>query len=191
MTPWVIALTLASTVAAADPAGRQLSLAEALALASERDERQRISELTEAQATLAAHEGLGCRRCHESAGHQVEAMSTVIRLECLSCHRGVHDVDFIRWVFGHPSTVDSVGSTRHLRTRYRFGSVPGFVEAEGGWLPGAQVPFRMTYRAVFEEAVAEFDIGAEKWLTLYRGEAVEHPELPTTPRTCPSASTSP
>ncbi len=90
----------------------------------------------------------------------------------------IHDVDFIAWVFGTPTTVESTGSTRHVSTRYHFDDRPALVEAEGGWLPDPSTPFRMTYRAAFEEAIVEFDIGAEPRVRVHREGGTAHPELP-------------
>jgi predicted dehydrogenase len=90
----------------------------------------------------------------------------------------IHDVDFLYWALGPPSAVESAGTARHVSTRYRFPGGPALVEAEGGWLPAATFPFRMTYRAVFESAVAEFDHGAEPRLRLCRDGGIEHPAIP-------------
>ena len=87
----------------------------------------------------------------------------------------IHDVDFVHWLFGPPRAVRSTGSTRHLQTTYDVGGP--WVVAEGGWFaPGG--PFRMRYRAAFERAVAEFDIGGDPSLTVFHADGEEHPELP-------------
>lgn len=90
----------------------------------------------------------------------------------------IHDVDFIRWAIGPPAAVESAGTTRHVATRYRFPGGPAHVVAEGGWLPTATSPFRMAYRAVFERAVAEFDLGAAPRLRLSLEGGTEVPEIP-------------
>ena len=74
----------------------------------------------------------------------------------------IHDTDFVRYLFGHPSKVVSVGYTKvsglidHVSTRYH---VPGgaVVHAEGSWAMAAGYGFRMGYLVNFEHATAEFD----------------------------------
>jgi len=90
----------------------------------------------------------------------------------------IHDVDFLAWTFGIPRAVESAGTPRHVATRYRYPGGPALIQAEGGWLPTATGSFRMCYRACFESAVAEFDLGAEPRLRLCLDGGIEHPPLP-------------
>lgn len=69
----------------------------------------------------------------------------------------IHDADFVRWCFGDPSALHSVGTPSHLTTTYDYPAGPRQVVAEGGHIPVAGFGFRMRYRAIFEQAVAEFD----------------------------------
>ncbi len=94
------------------------------------------------------------------------------------CDLHIHDVDFIRWALGMPVAVSSVGTTRHLSTRYFYQSGPTFVEAEGGWLSATSTPFRMSFRACFEGAVVRFDSDNDPPLTLFTNDGVAHPDLP-------------
>jgi len=85
----------------------------------------------------------------------------------------IHDADFVRHCFGDPASVEAVGAVgssggiHHVLTRYRFDDGPALVTAEGGWLPG-RVPFEMHFRVSFAKAVAEFRLGAEPALAVYR-----------------------
>ncbi len=90
----------------------------------------------------------------------------------------IHDVDFIRWCFGDPDSVTSAGSPAHLSTFYRYAQGPRHVVAEGGWDHSPGFGFQMRFIVVFEEATAEFDIGADVPLRLMRGGESEAIELP-------------
>jgi len=84
----------------------------------------------------------------------------------------IHDTDCICWLFGTPMSVTSVGYTKitgeidHLVTRYEYRDVP-LVSAEGGWAMSEGFGFSMKYTVNFENATADFDIGADKPLTVY------------------------
>jgi len=88
----------------------------------------------------------------------------------------IHDADFVRYLFGMPDEVFSVGSRAHVTTAYRFNKGPGHVVAEGGWDNAEGFGFRMRFRVVFEEATAEFDLARSPRLMVSRDgrcEAVE------------------
>jgi len=85
----------------------------------------------------------------------------------------VHDVDLVRWLFGDPDSVSSVGSMDHVTTLYRYARGPAHVAAEGGWNHADGFPFRMRYVIAFESATAEFDLRREQPLEITRGGAVE------------------
>lgn len=91
----------------------------------------------------------------------------------------IHDTDFVRWLLGTPAEVSSTGSVRHLATRYHYPDGPALVQAEGGWLPSPEFPFRMTYRASFDGAVAEFDSRSDPRLALHTEDETLHPEIPS------------
>lgn len=80
----------------------------------------------------------------------------------------VHDVDFVRWSFGDPSGVTAAGDVDHVKTLYRYRSGPGFVAAEGGIVTAPGFSFRMRYRVVFDDAVADFNLDREPPLLLTR-----------------------
>lgn len=90
----------------------------------------------------------------------------------------VHDADFVCWCFGPPDEVVSTGSLRHVTTAYRYAAGPEHVVAEGGWSAAPGAPFRMRYRVEFEQATAEFDLGARPVLSLHRGGGTEEVTLP-------------
>jgi predicted dehydrogenase len=81
----------------------------------------------------------------------------------------VHDVDFLHWCFGVPDAVSSSGGITHVSSLYHFRHGPAPVTAEGGWLRAPGFSFRMRYHVQFEEAWAEFDLGAVPELRLTRG----------------------
>lgn len=79
----------------------------------------------------------------------------------------IHDVDFITWCFGTPTSVASTGSVDHVTTAYRFASGPLHVTAEGGWSVQATAGFRMRYCVCFDKATADFDISRPAPLLLH------------------------
>jgi predicted dehydrogenase len=74
---------------------------------------------------------------------------------------GIHDTDFICHLLGKPQAVRATGLERneltasYLRTQFLFPDGPQ-VEAEAAWYAGA-VPFKATYRAVFEQGILVYD----------------------------------
>lgn len=78
----------------------------------------------------------------------------------------VHDVDFVRWLFGDPASVVSTGSTDMLTTLFRYPDGPGHVVAQGGWDHAPGFAFRMRYVVTFEGATAEFDLRRDPPLEL-------------------------
>lgn len=80
----------------------------------------------------------------------------------------IHDADFVRWCFGAPDRAVSAGTPDHVTTLYRYARGPEHVVAEGGWDHTPGFPFRMRYTVVFEEATAEFELGAAPELRLAR-----------------------
>jgi predicted dehydrogenase len=95
----------------------------------------------------------------------------------------IHDADFICYCFGQPVAVTCVGTVNHVTTLYQLrtgrGRVfPRQVVAEGGWLaPGT--PFRMRYLANFHHATADFDLGRQPQLMVYRNGTSEPIALPS------------
>ena len=84
----------------------------------------------------------------------------------------VHDVDFLRAVFGDPVALDTAGTALHLTTLYRFADPALHVTAEGGWGASPGFPFTMRYTVAFERATLDFDLARETPLFLYaEGEA--------------------
>jgi predicted dehydrogenase len=94
----------------------------------------------------------------------------------------VHDVDFVRHLFGRPRAVFSrgysktSGETDHLLTHYLFDRGPALVTAEGGWCLAQGFGFSMRYTVNFERATADFDLGRAQPLVVHqdgRSEAVK------------------
>jgi predicted dehydrogenase len=99
----------------------------------------------------------------------------------------VHDVDFIRYLFGHPTRVFARGHTAvsggidHVVAQY---DVPGgaVVGAEGSWAMTPGFGFVMAYTVVFERATLDYDLarGAEALRLFVAGKPPEvlRPEGP-------------
>ncbi len=85
----------------------------------------------------------------------------------------VHDADLVRWLFGAPRSVTSIGTFDHVSTAYAFDDGPAHVVAEGGWDHTPGFPFHMGYTVVFERATLEFALGREHPLVLARDGNVE------------------
>jgi len=90
----------------------------------------------------------------------------------------IHDTDFVHHLLGRPKAVTSIGTRdpsgwSHLFTHYHFDGVA--VSAEGGWNYPSQWGFRMTFEAVFERSVVEFDSGASPTLTIVEGRKPRRP----------------
>ena len=131
-----------------------------------------------ADGSLGALRALTCLRIGAPPTWSSDFYLDVVRSGDAIVDLHIHDVDFLRWLFGPPSRVSTVGTTRHLTTSYSFERTETMVVAEGGWLPTPGAPFRMEYRASFEKGVAEFSIGADPWLQLHTPDGVVHPEVP-------------
>jgi predicted dehydrogenase len=90
----------------------------------------------------------------------------------------VHDVDFLRWCFGDPAEVSSLGNLSRVTSLYRYQAGPPHAAIEGGWTRARGVSFKMRYAVEFDEAVADFDVSRDPAVLLtWKGE--------TTPVTLP------
>ncbi|MEI6464171.1 MAG: Gfo/Idh/MocA family oxidoreductase [Verrucomicrobiota bacterium] len=81
----------------------------------------------------------------------------------------IHDTDFVHHLVGQPRAVTSVGTKdatgwSHLFTTYHFDQVA--VTAEGGWNYPEQWGFQMSFEAIFERAVIDFDSRANPTLMI-------------------------
>jgi predicted dehydrogenase len=85
----------------------------------------------------------------------------------------IHDADFVRFCFGTPKAVRSVGHKKptagidHISTQYLFDDVP-VVTAEGGWAMEKGFPFNMSFSVNFEHGTMVFDLAATDPLVLYQ-----------------------
>jgi predicted dehydrogenase len=85
----------------------------------------------------------------------------------------IHDTDFIRYCFGMPRAVRSIGYSKvttgvdHLLTHYIFDDIP-LVTAEGSWCMAPGFPFQMKFHVNFEQATAVYDVGATDPLIISR-----------------------
>ncbi len=84
----------------------------------------------------------------------------------------IHDTDYVQHLFGRPQAVTSVGTSddsgwSHVFTTYHYKNVA--VTAEGGWNYPPKFGFNMSYEALFEDAVLEFDYTRSPTLRLTAG----------------------
>ena len=90
----------------------------------------------------------------------------------------IHDVDMLVWCFGAPASVEASGDEMHVRAHYAFPGLSLRAVAEGGWMQEPGYPFTMRYEAVFQRAIARFDFGRVRVLTLTRNGETEPIALP-------------
>lgn len=88
----------------------------------------------------------------------------------------IHDADFVRWCFGRPTSVASVGSEVHLASVYRFDDGPDLVLAEGGWAQTPSFGFRMRFVVNFRGATADFDLQRSDPLLVHTSEGSAVPD---------------
>jgi predicted dehydrogenase len=92
----------------------------------------------------------------------------------------IHDTDYAHWLLGEPDEVRSWGTVdergaSHAFTTMRFGRT--VVHLEGGWNLPPGTPFKMAFRAVFEQGAAIMDGGP---MTVYEaGKDPLTPQFPT------------
>ena len=78
----------------------------------------------------------------------------------------VHDTDFVQHVFGKPISVYSSGFSKvsgaidHVLTQYKV-KCGAKVSAEGSWAMTSGWGFNMSFRVIFEQATADYDISRE------------------------------
>jgi predicted dehydrogenase len=89
----------------------------------------------------------------------------------------IHDVDFIRWCFGHPRSIAATGSIEDVRACYGY---PGRerLEARGAWLPDPATRFSMRYAVRFDQAEVRFDLAEAAPLSVLRSGTREAVLLP-------------
>jgi predicted dehydrogenase len=97
----------------------------------------------------------------------------------------VHDSDFIRYVFGNPKAVFSVGNggkatktgIDHIVTSYLYKDPNLLISAEGGWNADPTYGFTMRYTVVFEKATLDYDIGREGHVLQLHKAGAKQPEV--------------
>jgi predicted dehydrogenase len=103
----------------------------------------------------------------------------------------IHDTDYILHLLGRPSSVYSVGTRdasgwAHVFTTYQYKNVA--VTAEGGWNYPGRWGFNMSFQALFENALLEFDFSQNPTLKLTVGDKEPSPVLLPKPKARKSAS---
>lgn len=91
----------------------------------------------------------------------------------------IHDTDFIHYLLGEPDSINAWGNVDERGTSYAYTTMTygkTIALLEGGWNLPTKTPFKMAFRAIFEQGAAMMDAGP---LTLYRpGQNPEVPEFP-------------
>ncbi|GAB5495435.1 MAG: hypothetical protein Phyf2KO_05150 [Phycisphaerales bacterium] len=90
----------------------------------------------------------------------------------------IHDTDFVFSCFGAPTAVSSTGDEDHISTHYIYDNSAIHITAEGCWDRHPSAPFVMRFTACFENATAEFALGADPELIL-------HDDTGSSPVRCP------
>lgn len=76
------------------------------------DDVARVTEAGIGEDLHPLHAGNACGTCHEEDNHRIEAMSSAIDLQCVSCHANEHGVDVDHaWI--NPSTCESCHAEVH------------------------------------------------------------------------------
>lgn len=75
----------------------------------------------------------------------------------------IHDVDFVRSLFGQPDSLksDTVyrnGADAHITSLYKYGDIA--ISLEGGWDFPQSFPFEMSFRVRFERAAVTYSSAA-------------------------------
>lgn len=94
----------------------------------------------------------------------------------------IHDADMVLFLLGAPRAVrarETVSSKYEtIETSYDFGDGP-LVSARGGWILQSGYPFHQSFRAVFEQAVIEFDSRQTSTLKVFKTKGKpQKPRLP-------------
>ncbi|MEO0652853.1 MAG: Gfo/Idh/MocA family oxidoreductase, partial [Planctomycetota bacterium] len=90
----------------------------------------------------------------------------------------VHDADFVHACLGPPRSIAATGNLDHVSALWDYGPDGPRVQLEGGWDHPDGFPFRMEYRAVFEAASVEFELGERPGLWVTRGDERRLESLP-------------
>ncbi|MBL7170591.1 MAG: Gfo/Idh/MocA family oxidoreductase [Candidatus Omnitrophica bacterium] len=96
----------------------------------------------------------------------------------------IHDVDFIRWVFGRPKKIMACGRKEmagitHIYATYLYKNFN--VCAEGGWDLAPTYPFNMYFCIVCEKATLEYDFSKTPIFTVYMNDGQKIvPKIKTT-----------
>ena len=96
----------------------------------------------------------------------------------------IHDVDFVRYVFGAPLDINVEGASfdngcqGHVRTSFNYGESP-LVSAVASWMMAEPFGFRMGYRIICDSATIDYDSSEAQPLRVYCADGnVVQPELP-------------
>lgn len=98
-----------------------------------------------------------------------------------------HDTDFVVYLLGQPQSVQSFGTRDEtgwwqIVTHYMYSDGP-VVYGEGAWYYVEEFPFNMTYRAVFEAGILDYDMSRSRSLLFHPKEGKpSEPRLPKPPK---------
>lgn len=90
----------------------------------------------------------------------------------------IHDTDFVLYMLGEPDSMQSWGTVNetgasHVFTTMTYGGGRTVAHLEGGWNLPKHAPFKMAFRAIFEDGCVIMDGGP---MTIYQGD--NEPEVP-------------
>jgi len=91
----------------------------------------------------------------------------------------IHDTDFALYLLGEPNSIASYGTVNKTGPAFAFTTLDygrAVAHLEGGWNLPVGTPFKMTFRAIFENGVAFWENGP--MTIIEQGKAPETPEFP-------------
>ena len=98
----------------------------------------------------------------------------------------IHDIDFLRFLLGDPTRVSGIGRKEEglayldVFTAAQFENGV-YANVYGSYDHPASVPFRMGYRALFEQGTVDYDIWREDTLRIYEDDKEEAVDLSREP----------
>jgi len=94
----------------------------------------------------------------------------------------IHDVDFVRYLFGNPKSVTAFGlrgfrtdaGLDHVVAQYEYGN-GSLIVLEGGWAPSKGTPFEMSFQIICEKGTIRLSESGFK--VIYENGKIEEPKV--------------